>query len=208
MPRRSKTKSTNIVVRPIERGTRHTTKAVLGTLTELNCHKPLHMLDPLDWAFAGPEKPWKQPGSIPASCKPQAARRNPWRDDGEWCVSAKHLSTRAIGAERETWRMDVESEWAHEDFEDDDAWRHYRLEGRREVRIMDIAKPMKLRGVSKEFEVVDTVSRVIVLEEDQTIEWTGRIGADLELDEWEVLDQTDVQQGTGSYAELIQLRTD
>ncbi|KAH9851020.1 hypothetical protein C2E23DRAFT_869501 [Lenzites betulinus] len=216
MPRRSKTKSTTIVVRPIERGTRHATKAVLGTLTQLNRQRPLHMLDPVDWALAGPPKPWKQPKSLPASCKPQPPRRNPGRDDGETWVSANYVCGRAIGPDWEgddgddAWKMDVEREWARDlgSSGDEDAWGHDRAERRREVQIMDIAKPMKPRGISREFEVVDTVRRVIALEEDQTIEWTERIGAALALDEWEILEETDDQQAIESYAELVQLRTD
>ncbi|EIW51987.1 uncharacterized protein TRAVEDRAFT_32179 [Trametes versicolor FP-101664 SS1] len=41
MPSRTKKQAKQIVVRTVEPGTRRSTKAVFGTLTELNNHKPL-----------------------------------------------------------------------------------------------------------------------------------------------------------------------
>lgn len=61
-------------------------------------------------------------------------------------------------------------------------------------------------GISKEFEVVKTVRRVIALEEGQASDLTGRTALDPELDEWEVLEQEDIRQPPGSYAESVQIR--
>lgn len=66
-------------------------------------------------------------------------------------------------------------------------------------------KRSAILGISREFEVVETVRRVIALEEDQAPALTGRTGLDPELDEWEVLEQEDSQQPLESYAELVQL---
>lgn len=61
--------------------------------------------------------------------------------------------------------------------------------------------PGVIPGISKEFEVVETVRRVIALEEDQAS--ALRTGLDPELDGWEVLEQEDSRQPLGSYAELV-----
>lgn len=57
--------------------------------------------------------------------------------------------------------------------------------------------------------MVETVGRVIALEDDQLSEWASQI-SDSELDafEWDMLDEDDSQQAMGSYAELVQVRPD
>ncbi len=138
-------------------------------------------------------------------------------------MSGQFVCGNAIGAVEDVaesdsaWQMDVEREWRREEREwarreenedaDEDAWGHDRLPERREVSIMDIAKPMKLKGswseaptrfwlmhgatlgISREFEVVKTVRRVIALEEDHASVWANQTRVDPELDGWEVLEQ-------------------
>ncbi|KAG6809108.1 hypothetical protein H0H92_001577 [Tricholoma furcatifolium] len=75
--------------------------------------------------------------------------------------------------------------------------------------LMDIAKPAKPRGVAKDFEVVDPVSRVLVWED----EWQSNAGPstleDDELwEEWDEVYQEDdasVQEDRLSYAEALKV---
>lgn len=107
-------------------------------------------LDPIDWMFA-PPKPWKQPKSVPASCRPQAPRRNPGRHHAQTWKSGQVVCGNALGAAEDddesdaAWQMDVEREWRREEYEwavEEDVWGHERTE----VQLMDIAKPMKPKG--------------------------------------------------------------
>lgn len=98
-----------------------------------------------------PPKPWKQPKSVPASCRPQAPRRNPGRHHAQTWKSGQVVCGNALvaveddGESDAAWRMDVEREWRREEYEwaaEEDAWGHERTE----VQLMDIAKPMKPKG--------------------------------------------------------------
>ncbi|OJT04039.1 hypothetical protein TRAPUB_5275 [Trametes pubescens] len=216
MPSRSQRQAKQIVVRSIEPGSRHTTKSVLGTLTKLNQAKPAHAIKRSDWVLA-----WNKPKQRPPVCPPRMARRNPGRDNGETWMSPHYVSGRAMGPvwdggeSDDVWETDVRDEWAREDVDAEESVRgHDRSQERREVQLMDIAKPMKPKGaatpgVRKEFEMVEAVERVIALEEDQLSEWASQISDDSELDalEWDMLDDGS-QQGTGSYADMVQLRPD
>ncbi|KAL1948094.1 hypothetical protein VTO73DRAFT_12169 [Trametes versicolor] len=214
MPSRSQRQAKQIVVRSIEPGSRHATKSVLGTLTKLNQAKPAHAIKRSDWVLA-----WNKPKQRPPVCPPRTARRNPGRDDGETWMSPHYVSGRAMGPvwdggeSDDVWETDVREEWARNDIDADGqegVWRHDKSQERREVQLMDIAKPMKPKGVRKEFELIEPVRRVIALEEDQLSEWASQISDDSELDalEWDMLDEDDSQSEMGSYANVVQLRPD
>ncbi|KAI0323919.1 hypothetical protein GY45DRAFT_1332100 [Cubamyces sp. BRFM 1775] len=206
MPSRSKKQSTTIVVRPIIPGTRQVTKTVLGRLDELNHHAPLEELDPVDFEYYKNVKPWKQQSR---SHKSQSPRRNPGRDDGKTYVSRRFVCGTAIGSTRDA-RGDAAASQA-----DDEDWKRKstvvnggdigverRKHSAREVRIVDIAKPMKPRrkgrGVSGDFEIVNAVGRVVALE-DESDRWPT---SGLELDGWDMLEEWDSQQT--SYATVLQ----
>ncbi|KAI0357697.1 hypothetical protein OH77DRAFT_1435498 [Trametes cingulata] len=216
MPSRSKKQCTTIVVRPIEPGTKRVTKQVLGDLSELNRHVPLEELDPMP--FPGETKPWHQRSysCAKACCDRRAPRPHLGCDDSQTLAAGRSACRRPLAR---TWMRredrddeytnDVEQGWTEEEVGEDErdgASRQGPTRPRSEVQIMDIAKPMKPRGTAKEFEIVDTVRRVIALEdEEESMDWTGRIEDDVELDEWETLDVEDVV-GRGiaqSYAEVL-----
>ncbi|KAI0634022.1 hypothetical protein C8Q77DRAFT_1256669 [Trametes polyzona] len=198
MPSRSKRQANAIVVRPIIPGTRQTTKSVFGTTTQLNKHEPV---------------PWKHPKPRPACMRPQPARRNPGRGNGEW-LAPQAVCGRALGPVwddeegDDSWQRDVESEWAGDEWADGNASNQGRLPRRTEVRIMDIAKPLKPKGISKDFEVIKTVRRVIALEENQTdsAEWEDRIESDVEMEDWDILDDEDMRQRAQTYATSLRSR--
>lgn len=153
-------------------------------------------------------------------------------------MSPHYVSGRAMGPvwdggeSDDVWETDVREEWARNDIDADGqegVWRHDKSQERREVQLMDIAKPMKPKGVCfrgacvscadgcgatpgvrKEFELIEPVRRVIALEEDQLSEWASQISDDSELDalEWDMLDEDDSQSEMGSYANVVQLRPD
>ncbi|KAM5546171.1 hypothetical protein V8D89_000297 [Ganoderma adspersum] len=191
MPRSKKTDT--IVVRPINRGTGTPRKIVLAPLKALNQHLPLKTLAPA--LVAPPAKPWKQPKSVPRIYR--QLRSTP-----------AHVCSPAIEPEwdeaRGAYEMDVQEEWEREwagesqyDADEEDA------RGRVEVHILDIAKPAKPRGPAKEYEVVETVRRVIALEDDEGWEeWEIGSEDELEYDEWEAVE--DEKQRHASYALVLQ----
>ncbi|OSD01030.1 hypothetical protein PYCCODRAFT_1436812 [Trametes coccinea BRFM310] len=217
MPSRSKKQSTTIVVRPISHGSRQATKTVLGTLDELNRHAPLEEIAP---DLLVTPKPWKQYPRIDV-WEPDVrrrSRRNAGRDDGQSWRSDSYLCGRAFDSSRDDqdalddtidheeeewigdWREDVRQNYAV----------HSYTSPRREVPIMDIAKPMKPRGVAKDFEMLDTVRRVIALDEDQRAEWMDDQEEDLALQEWESLEWESASghEHKASYAAKLRQRPD
>ncbi|KAJ8455596.1 hypothetical protein ONZ51_g12387 [Trametes cubensis] len=208
MPSRSKKQSTTIVVRPIIPGTRQVTKTVLGRLDELNHHAPLEELDPVDFEYYKNVKPWKQQSR---SRRSQPPRRNPGRDDGKTYVSRRFVCGTAIGSTKDAYvdaapsRADDE-DWKRKGIVDGDGDKLERQKhSTREVRIMDIAKPMKPRGkgrgVPDDFEIVNAVGRVVALEDETKLsdKWPSSA---LELDEWDMMEEWDEQQT--SYATVLQ----
>ena len=167
---------------------------------------------------APPAKPWKQPKSVPRIYR---QLRSP----------PGHTCTPTMGAEwdeaRGAYDMDVQEEWEREwagqsqhDADEEDG------RGRVEVHILDIARPAKPRGEgllcrmrgergiddgllpfpgpAKEFEVVETVRRVIALEDDDDgwEEWDIGSEDELEFDEWEAVE--DEKHRLASYAMVLQ----
>ncbi|RPD65694.1 hypothetical protein L227DRAFT_570977 [Lentinus tigrinus ALCF2SS1-6] len=138
-------------------------------------------------------------------------RRNPGRDDGKTWVSRRFVCGTAVeptsnGSYAEAHNEDVEDEWEAECQED---VVYTRDRARMEVSILDIAKPAKPRGPAKEYEIVDTVRRVIALEED---EWEEYVYEDWELtaeqylcEDWEsVPGEASTHAGPSSYASAAQ----
>ncbi|KAI1786350.1 hypothetical protein LXA43DRAFT_1085489 [Ganoderma leucocontextum] len=211
MPNNKKTAT--IVVRPIGRDTDTPRKIILAPLKALNQHQPLKTLAP---ALVAPlAKPWKQPKSIPRIYRQHLtpATRAVGRTVGqEWC-SDEYVCGAAIGPEweheaRGAYETDVQEEWEREwaresqyDADEED------VRGPMEVHILDIAKPAKPRGAAKEYEVVETVRRVIALEDDDKWEeWEIGSEDELESDEWEALE--DENQRHVSYAMVLQQSPD
>ncbi|KAJ8093736.1 hypothetical protein PM082_009596 [Marasmius tenuissimus] len=97
--------------------------------------------------------------------KPGIGRRNPGRMDGvKWngdsFVCATHVDGDDHDSDSERYSdsgYDSESDVQDERRPDSKTY---------EISLMDIAKPMKVKGVAKEFEIVQTVQRVIALEDD------------------------------------------
>ncbi|KAL7284738.1 hypothetical protein ACG7TL_002044 [Trametes sanguinea] len=184
-------------------------------------------------------KPWKQYPRIDV-WEPDVrrrSRRNAGRDDGQSWRSDSYLCGRAFDSSRDDqdalddtidheeeewigdWREDVRQNYAV----------HSYTSPRREVPIMDIAKPMKPRGevaqstgtladpgkyrgtgVAKDFEMLDTVRRVIALDEDQRAEWMDDQEEDLALQEWESLEWESASghEHKASYAAKLRQRPD
>ncbi|PIL28703.1 hypothetical protein GSI_08747 [Ganoderma sinense ZZ0214-1] len=192
MPRSKKTDT--VVVRPIKRGADTPRKMVLAPLKALNQHQPLNVLAPA--LVAPPAKPWKQPKTVPRIYRQMRS------------APAQVYNSPAMGTEwdeaRGAYEMDVQEEWErewagesqHGDAEDD-------ARGRVEVHILDIAKPAKPRGPAKEYEVVETVRRVIALDDDdEWEEWEIGSEDELEFDEWEAVE--DEKHRHASYAMVLQ----
>ena len=59
-----------------------------------------------------------------------------------------------------------------------------------------------LLGISKDFEVIETVRRVIALEENHTdsAEWEARMESGVEMADWDILDDEDMCQRAQTYA--------
>ncbi|KAI9060057.1 hypothetical protein FKP32DRAFT_1760641 [Trametes sanguinea] len=218
MPSRSKKQSTTIVVRPITRGTRQATKTVLGTLGELNRHAPLKELNPA--LVSTPPKPWKQ-NSRPYVWEPDVrrrSRRNPGREDGQTWRSDSYLCGRALESSRDDREViddttDCEEGSSTQDWREGirrDSTLASHSPPRREVPIMDIAKPMKPRGMAKDFEVLETVGRVIALDDDHMTEWTDDDRGDSAMQEWESLDWESASdhEHKASYAAMLRQRPD
>ncbi|KAM5546159.1 hypothetical protein V8D89_000285 [Ganoderma adspersum] len=93
-----------------------------------------------------------------------------------------------------------EREWAGESgYDADEGDRR----GRVEVHILDIARRAKPRGPAMEFEVIETVRRVIALDDDDGWEeWDIGSEDELEFDEWEAVD--DEKHRHASYAMVLQ----
>ncbi|KAI0366572.1 hypothetical protein BV20DRAFT_951976 [Pilatotrama ljubarskyi] len=220
MPSRSKKQSTTIVVRPIEPGSKHATKQVLGTLSELNRHVPL-VSTPLTFAPYLRPRPLPPPGPplLPPfryCCDRRVPRPHLGCDDSQTWTAGRSACRRPL---TKTWMgrddrddeytADIEQGWVGEDAgenEGDGTSRQSQTRARQEVHIMDIAKPMKPRGAAKEFEIVDTVRRVLALEDqEKMMDWAGRIEDDFELDEWETLDFEEIvgRKGAQSYADVL-----
>ncbi|KAI1792664.1 hypothetical protein LXA43DRAFT_309408 [Ganoderma leucocontextum] len=187
-------KISKIVVRPLARSTRSADKVVLGTLGELNGHAPVddgrQKLEPKPWKQASRSYPRFRAGKV-------VTRRNAGRDDERTWMTSRYV----CGA-------GLEAEWSDECGGDEQDGRELLVEdegkhdGRAEVAIMDIAKPMKLRGPSREYEVVDTVRRVIVLEDEDGWEWDGDTELGREDDRWETVE--DMASSRLSYAMILQ----
>ncbi|KAI8989031.1 hypothetical protein BD414DRAFT_485770, partial [Trametes punicea] len=109
-------------------------------------------LDPIDRDMMKPYKPWKQ-ASRSRWWKPPAPRRNPGRDDGRTWVSRRFVCGRSLDSGWETRdgddsTMTTESEPLGSDLEEGISEEQEMPRRRREVRIMDLAKPAKPRGAS------------------------------------------------------------
>ncbi|KAI0649806.1 hypothetical protein C8Q79DRAFT_940847 [Trametes meyenii] len=212
MPSRGKKQRGNIVVRAIAHGEHRATKTVFGTLSQLNHRAPLEKLDPVDFQLYKNYKPWKK-ASHADPCKAHGPRRNPGRNDGQTYMSGSFVCGVAVDPILDPNDYDdTELEWASEYADDvnvDEDVRWATLsQATQEVHIMDIAKPMKPKGAARKFEIIDTVQRVIALDEDNMADWTGRIGGDSELDEWETLEAEDMCDGevAASYATVLRQR--
>ncbi|KAI0767551.1 hypothetical protein C8Q74DRAFT_1370312 [Fomes fomentarius] len=166
-------RAADIVVRPMGRGSRATTKTVLGTMSELNRHAPLEDIAP--HLIVDNPKPWKQ-ASRAAPRLGRANRRNAGRDDGRTWVSRRFVCGAAM-----------ESEWdgpSEEDTDADEEWAQDPPAKSRspppvEFCLMDIARPAKQRGSPRGYAVVGRAGTLLPLED----EWEILAGDD--DDEWE-----------------------
>ncbi|KAI0752603.1 hypothetical protein C8Q80DRAFT_465351 [Daedaleopsis nitida] len=212
MPSRSK-RTPNVVVRPMSRGEGAPKKVVLATLEELNNHATADEIT-AHLAIFEERKPWKQASKSNHRYDRdwRMTRRNAGRDDGQTYVSRRFVCGRAVDPSRafETaggYEMDASREWEREcprREETDDVREH----GIAEVAILDIAKPAKRRGAAKDYEVIKTLRRVIVLEDDEDeyedVEW----GWEDELDEldgvdWEAIEGPSKRKDSASYATAV-----
>ncbi|KAI0672189.1 hypothetical protein C8Q78DRAFT_970749 [Trametes maxima] len=209
MPSRSKKQRGSIVVRTIAHGEHCATKTMFGTLSQLNHRAPLEKLDPVDFQVYKNYKPWKK-ASHADPCKAHGPRRNPGRNDGHTYMSGRFMCGVAVDPVLDPvdYDDDTELEWASDEYVeevDEDVRRATLSQATREVHIMDIAKPMKPKGAARKFEIIETVQRVIALDEDHMADWTDRIEGDSEWDEWETLDAEDMCEGEAavSYATVL-----
>ncbi|KAG6835938.1 hypothetical protein H0H93_013155 [Arthromyces matolae] len=111
------------------------------------------------------------------------------------------------------WNNEWECEVCYEEYErppvQDDTGREVTVEKPVLVSLMDIAKPAKPKGVAREFEVVNGLSKVIACEEDV---WHDNTGPGSSLDDfWEDWDNVyedcameDVERP--SYSSVARLR--
>nr|VWP01206.1 G protein beta subunit Gib2 [Ganoderma boninense] len=143
---------------------------------------------------APPAKPWKQPKTVPR------IYRQMHSPPGQ-------VYRPATGPEydqaRGAYEVDVQEEWEREWAEESQHNAEEDTRGRVEVHILDIAKPAKPRGPAKEYEVVQTVRRVIALEDDDAWEeWEIGSEDEFEVDEWEAIE--DEKHRHASYAMVLQ----
>ncbi|RPD61810.1 hypothetical protein L226DRAFT_534004 [Lentinus tigrinus ALCF2SS1-7] len=179
MPKNSST----IVVRPMKRGAAAVaSKTVLGTMCELNHHAPLAEIAP--HLVCEDPKPWKQ-SSRSAPRLRRGVRRNAGRDDGRTWVSRRFVCGAAVDAD---WGSDLDLE---DPADATDVWEGDGAVARRrvEVDILDIAKPAKVRGTAREYEMVQSVSRVITFGDDDRDQWVD-VGGDVPVAdaEWEAVE--------------------
>ncbi|KAM5546118.1 hypothetical protein V8D89_000244 [Ganoderma adspersum] len=189
-------RTSQIVARPSARGSHTANKVVLGTMGELNRHAPME-----DTRQKPELKPWKQASRSYSRFRAGKVmtRRNAGRDDGRTWMSGRYV----CGA-------GLEDDWSDEGGEpvDEDNEEREGLgdegpqEERTKVRLMGIAKPMKSRGSTRDYEVVGTIRRVTLLEDEDEWEWVGDVGLEREDDHWETIGETITSRT--SYAKVLQ----
>ncbi|KAK1223534.1 hypothetical protein PQX77_013582 [Marasmius sp. AFHP31] len=97
--------------------------------------------------------------------KPGVGRRNPGRMDGvKWNGDSFVCATRVDGDDHDSDSERYSDSGYDSELDVQDEKRPVRETF--EISLLDIAKPMKAKGVAKEFEIVQTVQRVIALEDD------------------------------------------
>ncbi|ESK91220.1 hypothetical protein Moror_2940 [Moniliophthora roreri MCA 2997] len=87
-----------------------------------------------------------------------STRRNPGRMDGAQWNGDSFICTKDVDGHH--LQSDIES-----DYEDDEYEEQNCATRRQEVSLLDMAKPMKKRGIAKHFEIVRTVQRTIPFDE-------------------------------------------
>ncbi|PIL28816.1 hypothetical protein GSI_08861 [Ganoderma sinense ZZ0214-1] len=188
-------RTAQFAARPSARNSRSASKVLPGTAAEPNRRVPLD-----DWPQKTEPKPWKQASrSYPRFLAGKVVtRRNAGRDDGRTWMSGRYVC--GMGLE-EGLSDEGGGAWDGEDERRGEVF----VEGeehRTEVAIMEIAKPMKLRGPAREYEVVGTIPRVITLEDDDEWEWIADGGLEREDDHWETIGET--ISSRDSYAKVLQ----
>ncbi|KAI0767540.1 hypothetical protein C8Q74DRAFT_1370305 [Fomes fomentarius] len=216
MPSRSK-KTQNIVVRPITRGADAPTKTVLATLTKLNNHEPVDKITAHLKVYEPDPRPWKKASRSSYACSrdwqrtARRDRRNPGRDDGTTYTSSRFLCEpsmdhNSILQQRGRSDADVGDEWEAECARLERDPQGAREREQIEVAILDIAKPAKRRrrGAAKDYEMINTVQRVIALDEDDS-DWQWEIGSeDLDYVDWEAVEDEVSVHDAASYAGMVQ----
>ncbi|TBU57935.1 hypothetical protein BD310DRAFT_928306 [Dichomitus squalens] len=200
MPSTNK-RAPKVVVRPLARGSRSAGKVVLGRLDSLNVYGPVEGTTKY-WEVPNPT-PWKQASrSFPRFRRGEVCtRRNAGRDDGRTWMTSRYVCGSGLD---EGCGRDYGWEQGHEEDDldglEDEALpgraeeEEERTYGRVEIAIMDIAKPMKPRGPAKDYEVINSVGRVIALEDGH--EW------ECEDDCWEAIEKIEPERT--SYASVLQ----
>ncbi|KAL0569584.1 hypothetical protein V5O48_012372 [Marasmius crinis-equi] len=154
-------------------------------------------------------------GAKTLSTKIGVVRRNPGRMDGvRWNGGSFVCPTRVNGddefwEDEEYYRIMYDDYWTFEypaEEEEGTAVRETQ-----EVSLMDIAKPMKVKGIAREFEIVPTVQRVIPLEDDAKSEnWEVMSCADSEWEEmYEDGSRSDSNSGNsarGAYSDALRTK--
>jgi len=115
---------------------------------------------------------WLAPPTLPPK-KPDPVRRNPGRMDGVRWAGSSFICPTSVEGDLTT--SDNITGFYDNDYLSlqDDIWDQaqaeasgYRREDKMSVQLWDIARPAKVKGIAKEFEVVHGVRRTIVLEDD------------------------------------------
>jgi len=105
-------------------------------------------------------------------------RRNPGRMDGVSWNGSSFICAQKVDDGTPPREEDVDDHAT--DF--DDTTREQTTDNRMVVSLLDIARPVKPKGVAKEFEIVDGVQRVIALEDEDEVTEHSELGVD---EEWE-----------------------
>ncbi|OBZ77027.1 hypothetical protein A0H81_03119 [Grifola frondosa] len=131
------------------------------------------------WVNVSNPKPWKPRRRVKTD-PPRLGRRYgqviAWRRDAYVCQRA------VDGDYEESYESDLQNEWEQElALEDMPKERDWKMT-RHEVLLLDIARPAKMKGTAREFEMVDTVQRVIALEDEKQ---------PFDDEEWETVEKVD-----------------
>ncbi|KAF9257059.1 hypothetical protein L218DRAFT_965678 [Marasmius fiardii PR-910] len=157
----------------------------------------------------------KSDGKTLSTNKIGVVRRNPGRMDGVQWNGDSFICP---------WNVDRRYDGSGDDFDlgdgDDSDWEESEYPEKAPnvngnpvtttVSLMDIAKPMKVKGIAKDFEVVQTVRRVIVLDEDDMKSESGWEVASCVESEWDQIYEDDgVSDARGlplSYSDAIRAK--